>query len=185
MECQDVHWARVTRQEIEQIFGFLKSNRWFCFQLLLSWKYDAMEHVWALHLYLWIVFERQPYLYLIDGCAVWKVSCSQLELIFPILGWLGLRVFARTVLLLNLLFQGSWCRLHCRLSICSNFGWLWQILYLRRAGLLSWWCRNFGIIFELIFATRFLSYPGLTCRLIHRDWIYERKCEKGAKLYEN
>ena len=39
----------------------------------------------------------------------------------------------------SLNIQAQWAnrkaRQHCRLSICSYFGWLWQILNLRRAGM--------------------------------------------------
>ena len=45
--------------------------------------------------------------------------------------WLGQRerkLQQNTILL-------GWIRQHCRLSICSFFGWHWQILNLRRAGL--------------------------------------------------
>ena len=158
--CQDVHWARVTRQEIEQVLGFLKSNRWICFQLLLRWKYDArsmfglcINSIWRTALILpsrWLRWVNE--------------SCSQLELNFAHFGLAWAEGFARAGLLLNLLFQGSWCSRNV--------------------------FRN--LIFELVNSDRMCKWRDFWAILgslvsfrINKVRIYERKCEKGAKLYVN
>ena len=61
-------------------------------------------------------------------------------------------------------------RLHCRLRICSNFGWVWQILNLRRAVLSTCdmiWCDEHRITH---LPQEYLCY-FVRYRLKH-DWAY-------------
>ena len=106
----------VTRQVIEQIFGFVKSYRWFCSKLKLGWKYDllscfaetALETI-QLHLlgdFSWV-------------CDLWilKILCSQLSQILPSSGLV-------------------WTEGPCQHASASAALWL-QLCYLREVGSVS------------------------------------------------
>lgn len=106
----------VTRQVIEQIFGFVKSYRWFCSKLKLGWKYDLLSCFAETAL-------ETIQLHLLGGfswvCDLWilKILCSQLSQILPSSGLV-------------------WTEGPCQHASASAALWL-QLCYLREVGSVS------------------------------------------------
>ena len=149
----------VTRQVIEQIFGFVKSYRWFCSKLKLGWKYDLLSCFAETAL-------ETIQLHLLGGfswvCDLWilKILCSQLSQILPSSGLV-------------------WTEGPCQHASASAALWL-QLCYLREVGSVS----NFQGKKNFLgtekasknWGSRFILFCFEPC---------ERMCEKGANLYEN